>query len=274
MKKFLITSILVLCAVGAVLFLSKDLLLKAALGSVVKRLTGFDTSIRTFRLEPGKGIVALEGLTLLNPYRFEERIFADIPEIYLQVDFPNLIRRRIVHIQELKLNIREINVEKDPQGTSNILAATKEKEKKEEKEKTKPASQNFYLDRLELTLRKVSYRDRTGIVPRVTLDMRIEKEVLEGINDPQAIVNLVLMKVVKGSPIGNLGLSPQALKDQLDRTSETAFAMGDVLFSKAPTAITSRAETAIQTTAEQAKERVTGFLGKLRPKSTQTESSR
>ena len=118
-----------------------------------------------------------------------------------------------------------------------------------------------------LTFRRVRYYDRSGFVPKkVSVDLNVEEEVFTGITDPNAIVHLVMMKVLTRSPIGNLDVNPEALQRQMGETIGKSYQLGDVVFSKAPTAVTDKAGAAVKKTTEGAKRTVTGIFGKFRPK--------
>ncbi len=257
MKKLLIFFILL---IFVLVFFLGNWIAKEIFESVVARLTGFKTVAAEFDLNPFKGTVHIERLTLFNPRGFEQRVFASIPEIDLAIDLPAAIKKERTRIYLLKLAIEELNIENSRAGVSNIslLRSAKAKEKPEAakgaspKEEKKPVP--FYLDRFELTLRRVSYRDQSKLIPaNVALDMKIEGEVFEGIDSPAAIVNLVLLKVVTRSPFGNLGLDPSALQEKLEKTVSKTLTVGEELLKEKTTVL-----------AEKAESRISGILGKVK----------
>lgn len=238
-------------ALFLVLFLAQDLLARTIFESAVEAVTGFDAAVRSLRLDLFQGEIHLKGLTLLNPYEFEERVFADVPEIYLQMDLPSLLKKEKTHVRELRLEIRELNLEKNREGVSNVSRLTSVKKSSQ--------SVPFQLDRLELTLRRVSYHDRSSLVPKkLSVDMRVERQVFEGIRDPQSVVNLILMKLLTVESFGNLGINSAELEDQLRTSVRTARDFGEKVFTA------TRAEETFSQLQGTAKEKVTGLFGALR----------
>lgn len=261
MRKFLVFLFLAVVSAGAILYFSKEWLLKAALESGIRSLTGFDSSIRALEVSPSRGTLETKGLTILNPDLFRERIFADIPEFYIHLDPSTLLKGR-PHLYEIKLHIRELNIEKDKQGISNISRLTSVK-----KSGQKKPSAPINLDRLELTLGRVSYRDDSSLVPRrLSIDMGIEHQVFEDIRDPNAIVHLILLKVIKSAPFVNLGVSPRDLEATLKGTMGKTFAVGDTVFSTAPNAASRKAEGMFNQVQDSALDQVGGLFGKFKSK--------
>lgn len=250
---------------GVVLFFGKDWIVKVALASSVKALTGFETTVGQLRLDPFQGTVHVEDLTLLNPHQFEKRIFADIREIHLSIDLPGLVKKQGVRIYELRLDLRELNVEKDPQGVSNVSLLTSSGGPKKEAPPKEAEKVPFYLDRLELTLRRVSYEDRSSVVPqKLSLDMGIEKEVFEGIDDPASIVNIIILKVISRSPLGNLGLDPSQMQNAIQGTVGTSLDIGGKVAGEAVDTTLTQAEETLGSVGHTAKEKVSGLLAKFR----------
>lgn len=290
MRKLLTSFFLLLVIFGVLLFLSKNLILRVAFESAVGALTGFDTKVRSFKLDLLKGAAHIEGLTLFNPDEFEQRIFADAPELYFQIDIPALLKKEKTHINELRIALRELNIEKDERGISNIslltsLGKPKSKAAPSARSVSPQPKMPFQLDRLELTIRRVSYNDRSSMVPKkLSVDMRVERQVFEGITDPKSIVNIILMKVVTATPFGNLGIDSAELQNQLKSSVLTARQFGEKVFVETGSQIVGRTsivgkklygegkETFGQV-GETAKEEFTSLFGKLRSKLDSAPSS-
>ncbi len=266
MKKFLIVFLIVLIAAPVATFAVRDWLIKTVLQSQVTRLTGFPTKIASVHFDfPFR--IQIQDLEIKNPSGFKEPVFARLPEIFMMIDLPQLLRGERIHIPELRLNLQEINIEKNEKGISNIslLKAAGDKgaaQKPKEPKKAMP----FLLDRLELTIRKVQIEDTTGLMPqqfipqgvvpkqlnpgriiptgliqkgiggigqgvkkvgeavpgempgkKVSLDLEIEKQVFTNIDRPEAIVNVILYKVLYGKTMGHLkdfGVNPDDILSQ------------------------------------------------------------
>lgn len=253
MRSFFLALFILILTAGILLFVFREPILKAAVAQAVSSLTGFDTAVRSIELHPREGILHVEGLTILNPEPFEERMFADIPEIHVSIDLGAILKKEKIHLREVRLGLKEVHIEKNARGVSNISLLTSVGQAK--REKAKPEAEKkpplpFYLDRLELTVRKVSLSDRSGVVPKkIAVDMRIEKQVFEGITDPKSIVNLILMKILAESTFANLGVNPGDIEQSIVHTVGQSFE-----FAKGAR---TEAETVVKSTVEEAKATLT-----------------
>ena len=228
MKKFLFF-LITLFLVGVVLVVwAKDFILKAAVERGVAGVTGFQTHVDSLKYDFPSAL-HIEGLEIDNPEGFSEKIFVHVPEIYVSLVLSDLLGGRGAHLPEVRLNIKEVHLEKNHRGVSNVellrsvggrasqqpSARAKEKPKAEEK-----PPMPFLLERLELTIRNVSYQDRSGIigvapVNKLAVDLRVERQVFVNITDPQTLVNLILAKILKEATFGRLlNLSPEKLLGQ------------------------------------------------------------
>lgn len=245
MKKFLTALFLLVIAACGIVYAARETLLRLGLETAVTRLTGFETKVGDIRLDLYPTMVHLQNLKIYNPKTFKKDIFADIPEIYIEPDLAAILKKESLHIREVRFAVREINVVKDEKGVSNLQMLSSVGQAAKGKTETKPqtaapkreAALPFKLDRLELTLRKVSFEDhsealsgkmipktlsaginRGMIYKNVSVDLNVDRQVFQNITDPKAIVNVVLMKILYGTTFGNvLGLDPTALAKDLTK---------------------------------------------------------
>ena len=232
MRKIFIFFLLLLFSAAGVLYFAKDVVAQAVFKTAVRKLTGLEVDAKGVRLDLLNGILHVREAVLLNPYGFQKRIFADIPELYLQMDLPALFKKERVYMQELRLDVREFNVEKNPNGVYNVSSLTSFKKKGRATGPSVPSlpqrKMPFRLDRFELTLRRVTYNDRSSLVPkRLSVNIPPKKIVYEGIQDPRAIVNIIIMRVISETPFGNLGINPIAINRQLRKSVKTFGALGE-----------------------------------------------
>ena len=145
----------------------------------------------------------------------------------------------------------------------------------------------FQLDRVELTLRKVSMQDYSGgLIPRnVSVDLHVDKEVKTDITNPAILVSWIVLKVVTGSALGNLGIDPAALQGSVteafaasEKLLGDASAQSEKLASEANETLAKAAsglkdqkivggtQQALSGAAGSAKSQVSGLFGKLKEK--------
>jgi len=193
----------------------------------------------------------------------------------------------------LRLNLEEIYIEKNRNGVSNISLL---KSVRPEKKTAVPAQPKratpFYLDSLELTAHHVTYVDYSeqtgmirkgiqGVVPaeiarkRFSVDLNIEKQVFTGINKPDAVVHLILMKVLYGKALGNLkefGVDPSELVNtfKLQDTLKSVKTSGQEVFQQTTGLFVRETKDAFKGAEGQ----VTGLFGKfLKPESASREET-
>ncbi len=226
MKKILSLLFFVVLALAVVLVLAKDLVIKTSIEQAVTLLTGFKTKVEGLKYD-FPSTIHIKGLELKNPAGFEQKIFTSIPEIYISLVLPEILQGKKTHLTEVRLNVQEVNIEKNKEGVSNVELLSSvggksgkktEAKPKEEKAGKKPPMP-FQLDRLELTVRNVSYEDRSGVVglapvpgKKIAVDLNLQKEVFTDITDPAVLVNVILVKILNSATFGKLlNISPSDL---------------------------------------------------------------
>jgi len=285
-RKFLTTFLVFFLALGGLLFLLRGWVAKEIFEGAVRGLTGFDAKVGSIALHLRRGEFHLREFLLFNPQGFEERIFADVPEVYLHLDFAPLLKNEGTHFHEIRLHINQLHIEKTPQGVSNVsLLSSLEGSQAQKapapkpKGKARKPGRPFQLDRLVLTLRKVSYNDRAGFVPKkISVDMHVNQQVFEGIRDPKSIINVILMKVVSATPFGNLGINTAEIQDRLKNNVKSVRDFGEKIYLESGAVRVAEQTQAVgkqvwgegKETVTQAgtaaKEEITSLFGKLRSK--------
>jgi hypothetical protein len=168
-------------------------------------LTGFKTEIETLKFEyPGH--LKATGLRLYNPSGFTKAVFAEAPFVEIESNLIELIREEKLHFYNLKLTISEIHIEKNNEGISNVgLLRSVGRDDDEEDSIRKEDKRFFYLDRLELTLRRVTYEDRYSRIPKnFSVDMEMRNRIFTGIPSGQELINLILRKIIRDTPFGRV----------------------------------------------------------------------
>ncbi len=311
MKKFLLAVCLLFLSAFVFLYVARERLIRKGFESSVTKLTGFKTTVGRIRLELHPAVIHLQDLKIYNPQAFKKEIFADIPEIYIAPDLGPILRKESIHFREIRFAVKELNVVKDEKGVSNLQVLSSVGKSEGSKPQPQAAPQEkpalpFKLDRLELTLRKVSFEDHVAVLglakipKKASVDLKIEKQIFKNITDPNAIVNVVLIKVLFGTTFGNLGIDSRLLKQDLAKTvsvgsdiilqtadealkttesvvqdtvgsatgilNQAAQTVGTVELGQATHKLTDKTETAVKETLGQAKQEVTGLLGKFKSK--------
>ena len=303
MIKKIFTSLLIfLIALIALIIFGRNWILKTALETGVRTVTGFPTTVQEVQYDLPSTIL-IKGLQIKNPKGFREPVFTTIPEIYASLVLPELIQGKRIHLKEVRLNLKEVNIEKNEKGVSNVQllssvaqpaapaggkapARPSASSKKAEKKPPMP----FLLEKLVLTIRNVSYEDRsiallntTGVNRKVTTDLNVRGEVVSNIDSPIVLVNLILMKIIQGATLqkllkidpkallgeqlGNMRISPDQIMGAANNLSADAsqFLTQSGISEKAGE-FGANAQTALSQSGTAAKETMNGLLSKLRAK--------
>jgi len=201
---------IVLAVLIVVLLVGKNIIVKTAVTTGVKVVTGLNLSIDKMKIGLINTLVAIDGLKLYNPKGFEDPIMVDIPEIYVDYDLGAFFKKQ-VHLQEVRLHLKEFVVAKNKDGQLNLdslktTAAPKAaEEKKEAPKKEKGEAPQIKIDVLKLKIDKVYYKDYSkGGEPSVQeYNVNIDAA-YENITNPQALVSLIVVKALANTTISSL----------------------------------------------------------------------
>jgi uncharacterized protein involved in outer membrane biogenesis len=227
--------IAVIVVVLLILGFIKDMLAKTAVEKGVEMVTGLQLQMGGLSIGLMRTLVDVDNLLLFNPVGYKDRVMINIPDIYVDYDLGALLKKNI-HLNEVRLDLREITVVKNEQGDLNLdsLKVVKEgKEKKPAKKEPKEKAEmpEIKIDKLQLKIGKLVYKDySSGKADVKEFKLGID-ETYENIDDPKALVSLILMKAIQKAAIQNLinidlgnlqEMIPQDLQAVTEIAGETA----------------------------------------------------
>ncbi|MDD5745741.1 MAG: AsmA family protein [Candidatus Omnitrophica bacterium] len=210
LKKVVAAVFIILVVVIVALVAGRNFVVKAAVTSGVKAVTGLTLNIDSVNIGIGKTLLGITGVTLYNPPGFTDKVMVDVPEIYVDYDAGALLKKKI-HLEEVRLNIKEFVVVRNAEGVLNLdslkpvqTAQPKPAAAKPDSGKTEPAPQ-INIDVLRLKIGTVVYKDYSqGATPK-TREFKINiDETYEHITDPQALARLIVVKALKNTTIAGL----------------------------------------------------------------------
>ena len=254
MKKISLSALALLLAgalsLAGVVYYYQGEILKRLLVVIVNDVLGFDTHAGSVRyVYPSTFLV--RDFQVDNPPGFRRKIFAKASEVELVMDIPKALRRERFHFYKMQFHIDEIHFEKNKKGVSNTSLLRPVQEANEPEDLAQPPSpRKFFLDRLVLTIHWVTYEDWSGIIPkRVGHNIRVEDHVFENVRSLNAVIDLILLKIIYGKTFGTLGLNHEKVENMFWRTVSS----GGGLFKAALDGATAKT-----------KEELTGLVGKLK----------
>ena len=193
-----------LCAIAARNSLARFALLKG-----VKSGLDLDMSIKKIDVGILKTYVNIEDMKICNPPGFNEKIMADLPQVYVNYQ-PGAFFAGQVHLNKLRLELKEFVVEKNQQGNLNVNSIKGLKNKKIENQQRLPANVaaksnlKIKIDSLELKIGTVVYKDYTQTPAAISTYQIGIDEKYENITDVNVLVKLIVARALVNTAISRL----------------------------------------------------------------------
>lgn len=247
---------------GAGLYYFRESLIRAIVLPRISHVTGFKADAESIQHEfPLR--LTLTNVTLENPEGYKPKIFATGPYFYIDIDLESLIEGKIFRIREWKIVISKLNLERNKEGVINGMLLKAIKNFMSGKAPGEPgggystqSSMDFFMDRLELRVDAINYRDLTGVVPRKILKkLKLDTHVYENTEEFGKLIDRIEADVMKQIDLGKrVEMSPFYLERSLKKAADTVVGTTEMLAEGAgkmvkTTAVTAPAEI-FKTTAE------------------------
>jgi len=211
MKKFLKWLGICVPVFLVVLFLSLNLVARKSVEIGVTKVTGFPLEIGSLDFHLFTSKIDARKIKLKNPSAYGDHndpVFADLPELYIDYQLPSIINGKN-HINNMRVELKEIVVVKKPGGGSNV--AQLKKALFSGKGGTK-----YQIDLLNVRCAgQVVIKDYSRDKPserRIPLNVSAE---YKNISDSTDITRLVLLTVMSQVHVPDLGVKPDELKKSL-----------------------------------------------------------
>lgn len=234
------------------LLLSKDIIAKAVIENGVQFATGLKLRVSGFNVGVFRSRIDITDLKLYNPKGFKDQVMVDIPKIYIDYNLPAILRGK-VHLEDIRLNLREFIVVKNAEGVVNLDYLKPVKAQKEEKRgegKPKAKAPDIQIDNLELKINKVIYKDYTKRDGPAVREFNINlNEKYKNITNTNAVIGIILVKALAQTTIAgvasiDLGGIKSTVSENLSSASKLASDTADKATQKVTEAGKSITETA------------------------------
>ncbi len=201
--KFLII-VLVILFVGSV---AKNGIFQSVLASALSKAAHVPVRIGGTSVRFLSSGITLKGIKVYNPRSFPERLMVDAPLVSIDFD-PAALFKNQLHFKDVKLNVKEVIVIKNRDGSLNINAMkpTEEDKTKSKKGEAKGQVPALQIDRLSLTVGRVVYKDYSaGGEPAIQVfDVNIQDRVYTDIQNPTVLVSLIMSEVLTRTALSRL----------------------------------------------------------------------
>lgn len=224
MKKLLII-ILIPIIVISLIITGKNIIAKTAVSQGVEAVTGLQLDIDSLDVGILTTFISVQDMKLYNPPDFPEKLMVEMPEIYVDYRLGSFLARK-AHLEEIRIHLSRLTVIKDKNGALNIDALKMVKDKKAPHKTQATDGTDLKIDRLDLKIGTVSYRDYSkGSAPR-SREYRLDiHETFEHITDLDEMARVIMLKALLNTNIADLanfdlGTLSTGVAETLRKTTE------------------------------------------------------
>lgn len=231
MKKILLIFVILVLVIAG-LTLAKNIIARAAIINGVKAMTGLELEIGKVNVGVLNTFLDLGGLKVLNSSAFSDKVLADFPQIYANYSLGDFFKGK-AHFKELKIDLKELTVVRNREGAVNVNSL------KALMPKGGGKPPQVQIDKLDLRVGKVFYKDYSSGTPQ-TREFNVGiNEQIDNVTDPNALVRLILLRALSRTNIGSLAdIDLSGLKDEVTKK------------------VSQEAQVAVETTKEKAAEAI------------------
>lgn len=210
------------------LYYFRDPILKATVIPRISKVTGFKADVETLHHEfPLK--ITLTNVTLENAKGFKPKIFATAPYFYIDIDLEALLEGKVFRIREWDIAMSSLNLERNKEGVINGTLMKAIKNFMSGRGPEEPgggagttSSMDFYMDRLTLRIDRISYRDRTGVVPKSLKKLKLSAHIYNNTESFGDLVDIIEDDVLKEMQLGKrVEMSPFYIERSLKKAADT-----------------------------------------------------
>ena len=215
MKKFLLWLGVGLLVLVMALTLGRNVIARISVEVGAKKITGFTLKIGSVDLGLFSGKVDVRNLTLMNPPEFQEKMFVDMPQLYVDYRLGSMFSGA-PHINDMLINIKQLVVVKNDKGDSNAMKL------KVVVSSGGSSSTKYRVDKLRIHVGTVTIKDYSKGKPserNVTLNV---DATYKDITDSTDITRLVLLTVMSQVRLPDIGIKMDDLKKNLGSVTDSA----------------------------------------------------
>jgi uncharacterized protein involved in outer membrane biogenesis len=229
MKKILIIVIIlliVLTALFASVYISKDALLKELAERRIEHITGLDMTLGEVKTGIKSTDIGITDIVIRNPKSFKDPVMLDMPYIYADYDLFAILKGEI-HLNSMKIDIKEFSIIKNYDGTLNLDSLKPMQQIATQPDAKKSAKKEFLafkIDELDLKIDRIYYKDySSGLMPYIRqYDLNIHKRFYD-VTSADTVISLIVLEAVGGSGISSfLRLDIKGIKNSIKDTFYTA----------------------------------------------------
>lgn len=102
-----------------IVFFSCETAVRIASASLLEKAVGVRVSVSRLAFKPYPLVIGLYGVKVHNPEGFREKVLADLPEIYFEIN-PLAVLKGRIHVREVRLAVKDVVIERNAAGKINL----------------------------------------------------------------------------------------------------------------------------------------------------------
>ena len=212
LEKLFVRILLAVAALLVILFLARSFVARKAVEVGVTKVTGFPLQIGTVNVGLWNSQIDVRDLRLMNPPEFQEKMFVDMPQFYVDYRLGSMLKRA-PHINDMFINIKQLVIVKNNKGESNA-------KKLKGIVSSGDSSTKYSVDKLRIHVGTVTIKDFSRAKPserNITLNI---DATYYNITDATDITRLVLLTVMNQVRLPDIKMDD--LKKGLGNVTDTA----------------------------------------------------
>ncbi len=214
MKKLLWKIPAVLVVLLALLFFSRNFIARKSVEIGAKKITGFPLEIGSVDVGLFSSKVEVRNLKLMNPPEFQEKMFVDMPELYVDYRLGSMLSGA-PHINDMLINIKQLVLVKTHKGDSNAM-------KLKGVVSSGGGSSKYCVDKLRIHIGTVTVKDYSRPKPTEHNTPLNVDATYSNITDSTDITRLVLLTVMSQVKLPDIGIKTEDLKKGLGNVTNVA----------------------------------------------------
>ncbi|MGD0016602.1 MAG: hypothetical protein ABSC38_03675 [Verrucomicrobiia bacterium] len=213
-KKLFVRILLVLVALLVILFFTRNFVARKVVEVGVMKVTGFPLEIGSVNLGLFASKLDVHDLKLMNPPEFQEKMFVDMPQLYVDYRLASMLKKA-PHINDMLINIKQLVIVTSKKGESNA-------KKLKGTVSSGDSSTKYSIDKLRVHVGTVTIKDFSRAKPserNITLNV---DATYNNITDATDITRLVLLTVMSQVHLPDIGIKVDDLKKGLGNAAKGA----------------------------------------------------
>lgn len=203
-RRFIAVCCLVFLITLAVVSLTKELIVRSWIEETFQKHLNLKVRIQEIYISLLRPRITLDGLYILNPPNFGYHWLTNATDVVLDYS-PTALLKRSLHVKKMKLDILEVNIVKDADGQINLNSICEYGEKYNH-------PFNLSIEKLTLSIRRVTYQDFTMGIPVKVYDLNLKNLEFEEIETLEELARLIAVQILERIGVSQIGVTREDLE--------------------------------------------------------------